>query len=95
MPGLNRLPARSREQLIGNELSLQQFTFLVEVASRHHRKQIAGWVSLTAHTRAGRVYFKASDGHHVLVDEVHRACKADDEVQRWAYTLYMHYAHFG
>lgn len=79
----------------GYALTLEEFAVLAQASSRHHLKQLAGWMSLTAHTRKGLVYFKDRDGREVPLAEVHRACEANARTRRWAYNLYMHYAHFG
>ncbi len=81
--------------MTGYELTLADFEYLVGVASRHHRKQIAGWLSLTVGVRRDKVFFRGSDGVVVPFQEVHRRCQADDQIRRWAYNLYMNYAHFG
>ncbi len=81
--------------MTGYELTLGEFAALVETASRHHRKQIAGWLSLTAHARRGEVCFRGPDGVELPLQEVHRRCQVDDQIRRWAYNLYMNYAHFG
>jgi hypothetical protein len=79
----------------GYDLTLEQFTYLVKVSSRLHRKQIAGLVSLTTHTRKGVVSFKNGDAHEVPLASLHCACQANVEIRRSVYNLYMHYAHFG
>ena len=81
--------------MTGDELLPNQLTYLVKVASRHHRNQIAGWVSLTAHTRRGEPYFRDVEGAEVPFAEVCELLQADNEVRRWTYNLYMHYGHFG
>lgn len=77
--------------MTGYELAPEQFDGLVRMASRHHRKQIADWLSLTVHLRRGEVSFRSSDGSEVPLQEVYRRCQADCDVRRWAYNLYMHY----
>ncbi len=81
--------------MTGYELSPNDLAYLVEVASRHHLKQIAGWVSLAAHTRRGEPYFRDTEGAEVPFAEVCRLLQAEREVQQRTYNLYMHYSHFG
>ena len=73
----------------GYEFSLNDFTYLVKVVSRHHAKQIASWVGFTAHTRKGVIYFRNNNGNEVPVSDVYRAIQeANPEVQRWTYNLH-------
>ncbi len=81
--------------MTGYELSPDKLAYLVKVASRHHRKQIAGWLSLSAHTRRGETYFLDSKGAEVPIAIVCRSLQAKHQVQQWAYNLFMNYAHFG
>lgn len=81
--------------MTGDKLSLKQFASLVQVASRRHRKQIAGLVSLTAHISKGGAYFKNRMGRTVPLEEVHQTCEGDADIRRRVYNLYIHYAHFG
>ncbi len=79
----------------GYEFSLDDFTYLVKIVSRHHAKQIASWVGLTAHTRKGVIYFRNSDGNEAPLSDVYRAIQeATPEVQRWAYNLHFFYSHY-
>lgn len=77
------------------ELTVEDFTSLVKAASRHHREQIAGWLALTAHADHGSCCFRGDDGAEVPLAEVHRRSQANDRIRRWAYNLFMYYAHFG
>ena len=79
----------------GYELSSDDVAYLLKVASRHHRKQIAGWIAHAAHTRRGELYFRNAAGAEVSLAEVCRSLHADEKVLRWAYNLFMHYSHFG
>ncbi len=79
----------------GYDLSESKFASLVGTASRHHRKQIAGWLSLTTRTRRGAVTFLTVEGDEMPLSVVHHAIQADTGMQRWAYNLWMNYAHFG
>jgi hypothetical protein len=81
--------------MTGHELAPMDFAILLRVASRHHRQQIAGWLSLTAHTRRGQVCLRDAEGAEGPLAEAQRASQADVQVQRRAYNLFMHYAHFG
>lgn len=81
--------------MTGYELSADDLDYLVRVASRHHRTRMAGWISLTAHTRKGEPYFLDAAGDEVPLAVVFLSLQANVEVQRWAYNLWMHYAHFG
>lgn len=80
--------------MAGYELSMQQFATLLTTISRHHLKQMAALVKLTAHARSG-VYFNDSTGSEVPLDRVHETFQADFGIQRFVYNLFMHYAHFG
>lgn len=81
--------------MTGYELSPEDFAFLVGMASRHHRKQIAESLGLTVHVRRGEVFFRCPDGAEVAWTEAHRRSQADDQVRRETYNLSMHYRHFG
>ena len=79
----------------GYEFSLDDFTYLVKIVSRHHAKQIASWVGFTAHTRKGVTYFQNSNGNEVPLSDVYRAIqKATPKVQRWTYNLHFFYSHY-
>jgi hypothetical protein len=73
------------------ELTPDYFADLIRLASRHHRKQIAEMLSLTAHTRRGTAYLRGPDGAEVPAAEAYRRSQADDQVRRWVYNLWMHY----
>jgi hypothetical protein len=79
----------------GYALRREDFAYVVEVASRHHRKQIAGSLGLTVHVRRGEVFFRGPDGAEVPLEEAHRRSQAEAQIQREIYNLFMHYAHFG
>ncbi len=79
----------------GYRLTGEQFAQLVRVSSRHHRKQIAGLVCLTAHTRKGMVSFRDREGCEVPLIDLHRKCEANAQIRRQVYNLWMNYAHFG
>jgi hypothetical protein len=81
--------------MTGYELALEDFANLLRVVSRHYRQQIAGMLSLTAHTRKGEVSFRSADGAEVPLADVHWASQVDAQVQRQVYSLFTHYAHFG
>jgi hypothetical protein len=81
--------------MTGYELTLEDFAWLVGVASRHHRKQIASCLSLTAHVRRGEVFFRDSNGVAIPFVEIHQKSQEDVQIQRSLYNLFMDYAHFG
>lgn len=81
--------------MTGYEVSPDDFAFLVEMASRHHRKQIAESLGLTIHFRRGEVFFRGPDGGEVPWMEAYRRSQADDQIRRETYNLSMHYRYFG
>lgn len=78
--------------MAGFDLSLDDFAYLVRVASRHHLKEIAGWLSLTTRRRREAIVFLDEGGREVTLAEAHRLCQADPQLMRWAYNLFMSYA---
>jgi hypothetical protein len=81
--------------MTGYKITLDDFARLVKGVSRHHRKGIAGLLSLTAHTRRGSVYFRNNNGTEVPLEEVYQRCQDDPQLQRTLYNLHMNSIHFG
>lgn len=90
-----REPQARCEPMAGYRITVEDFALLVRGTTRYRRKEIAGWLSLTAHTRRGEVFFRGPDGVEVPLQEVHRQVQADAQLRRWAYNLHMHFMHFG
>jgi len=75
----------------GYRLSLSSFEMMFRAASRHHRKGIASWFNLTAHTRRGEPFFRDADGTEIPLATVWRLSQVDAQIRRWAYNTYMYY----
>jgi hypothetical protein len=73
------------------ELSLLQFSQLMATVSRHHAKQIAEDLSLTAHRKDRMLYFRDNAGGVVPIKQVFEMSQSEPEAKRHCYNLWMSY----
>jgi hypothetical protein len=77
----------------GYESTFKDFLYLLDVGSKQHIDQVAAALGVTADGDGISTQFRDPQGHPLTHERVHEMGRADPQVQRLIYNLWMTYAH--